>query len=140
MLYRSLCQYRTLVFLHQSSPEGKQGKCRVLVLYSLKTQLELFELTESKNKFHGRLCRIFSLHVKNKRKKERKGNGKHTILLEGPAIELDIGMVSVVYLYLPHFLPHISHLWHTCVGYLPCELKSYHIAKISLRSVGESFW
>ena len=55
-------------------------------------------------------------------------------LLEGPDIELGIEMLSVIYLYIPHFLPCISHLWYICVGYSPCELKTYHIGKMLFRS------
>lgn len=55
-------------------------------------------------------------------------------LLEGPDIELDIEMVSVINLCMPHFLQCVSRLWYICVGYLPCELKCYHIGKILSRS------
>lgn len=42
-------------------------------------------------------------------------------LLEGPSIELDIEMVLIMYVYMPHFVPCINHLWYVCVGYFPCE-------------------
>ena len=55
-------------------------------------------------------------------------------LLEGLDIDLGIEMLSVIYLYTPRFLPCISHLWYICVGYLPYELKTYHIGKMLFRS------
>lgn len=51
-------------------------------------------------------------------------------LREGLDTELGIEMVSVMYLYMPHFLPCFSLLWYICVGYWPGELKCYHIEEI----------
>lgn len=62
--------------------------------------------------------------------KKTKKEMENIPLLEGLDTELDIEMVSVMYLYMPHFLPCFSHLWYICVGYLPGELKCYHIGEI----------
>lgn len=52
----------------------KQGKCRRPILYTLKTCLELFELTESKISVRVDYDIPFPFYLK----KKKKGNGKHT--------------------------------------------------------------
>lgn len=54
--------------------------------------------------------------------------------LEVPDIELDIEMVSGVYLYMSHFLPCIGHLWYMCGRCPPRELKCYRMGQVLFRS------